>query len=243
VVALGRAARNAHNHKTRQPLAGITLIASAGAAFRGSIERHDELVTDELNVKEIRWAGNRADYVRHEVRPNFRALGKRLGPLMPKVKAALEAADGDRLVETLEESGAIELEAGGETLRLERSDLEVRLIEKEGLATAGDRELLVALDTALTPELEAEGLAREVVNRIQSARKEADLDYADRIRVRYRAGEELEAAIETHRGWIAGETLAVELARVEPGGDGAGPELAAAEIERHDFALAIEPTA
>ena len=87
--------------------------------------------------------------------------------------------------------------------------IEVRLIEKEETATQGDRELLVALDTHLTPELIAEGWAREVVNRIQTARKEDDLDYADRIRVRYRAAPELAAAIETHRVWIAEQTLAL----------------------------------
>jgi isoleucyl-tRNA synthetase len=237
VVALGRAARSTHNLKTRQPLSGVTLVARDERGFRGNIESFAELIKDELNVKEIRWADDPTDYVRHEVRPNFRALGKRLGPLMPKVKAALEAADGDRLVERLEADGAIELEVAGEAVRLERSDVEVRLVEKEGLATAGDRELLVALDTRLTPELVAEGRAREVVHRIQSARKEADLDYADRIRVRYRAAPEVEAAIAAHRGWIAGETLAVELAAA----DGEGPgELAPAPLDDLDFALAIE---
>jgi isoleucyl-tRNA synthetase len=237
VVSLGHAARSAHNLKTRQPLAGITLVARFEPAFRGSVERHADLVKDELNVKEIRWAEDRTEFVRHEVRPNFRALGKRLGPLMPKVKAALEAADGDRLVETLEAEGAIELTVDGQPIHLDRNDLEVRLIEKEGLATAGDRELLVALDTAITPELRAEGWAREVVNRIQTARKDADLDYADRIRVRYRAGGELARAIADHRAWIAAETLAVAL---EAAGDGAAAELADAPVEEHPFAFAIE---
>ncbi|MGH7341751.1 MAG: isoleucine--tRNA ligase, partial [Candidatus Rokuibacteriota bacterium] len=195
VVSLGHAARTAHSLKTRQPLAAITLVASFEPAFRASIERHAELIKDELNVKEICWAEDRTEFVHHKVLPNFRALGKRLGPLMKQVKAALEAADGDRLVETLEEKGAIDLTIAGEDkpVHLDRNDLEIRLIEKEGLATAGDRELLVALDTAITPALRAEGWAREVVSRIQTARKDADLDYADRIRVRYRAVEELEA--------------------------------------------------
>jgi isoleucyl-tRNA synthetase len=156
---------------------------------------------------------------------------------MPKVKAALEAADGDRLAESLEETGSIDLAVDGRSIRLDRHEVEVRLIEKEGLATAGDRELLVALDTTITPELKAEGWAREVVNRIQSARKEADLDYADRIRVRFRAAPELARAIDSHAAWIAGETLAVALE-----GDGAPPSatLAAAPIDDLDFALAIE---
>jgi isoleucyl-tRNA synthetase len=79
-----------------------------------------------------------------------------------------------------------------------------------------------------------------VVNRIQTARKDADLDYADRVRVRYRAADELEAAIDAHRGWIAGETLAVELAQADGTATGAGGALTLAPIDDHDFALAIE---
>ena len=113
----------------------------------------------------------------------------------------------------------------------------MRLIEKEGLATAGDRELLVVLDTHLTPELIAEGRAREVVNRIQTARKEAGLDYADRIRVRYRAHPLVEAAIDAHRDWIAAETLTVGWDRA--GGD--ATDLAAAEIDGYELDLALDP--
>jgi isoleucyl-tRNA synthetase len=168
------------------------------------------------------------------VRPNFRVLGKKVGAKMKAVQAALAAADGDELATALERDGRLELAVDGGAVTLAPEDLEVRLIEKEGLATAGDRELLVVLDTRLTPELVAEGRAREVVNRIQSARKEAGLDYADRIRVRYRAAVELEAAIAAWRDWIAGETLALELAP----GDGA--DLAPAAVDDLDFALAVE---
>jgi isoleucyl-tRNA synthetase len=244
IVTLGRAARNTHNLKVRQPLPGVWLVANSKAQrlYRRQLEGFEDLILDELNVKEIRWVDEnaRTDFVRHEVRPNFRALGKRLGKLMPKVKAALESADGDLLAAKLEQHGSIELEIDGEILQLQRKELEIPLIEKEGLATAGDRELLVALDTAITLELRAEGWAREVVNRIQTARKNADLDYAERIRVRYRAADELEAAIDAHRGWIAGETLAVELAQADGTATGAGGALTLAAIDDHDFALAIE---
>ncbi len=238
IVGLGRAARATHGLKTRQPLARATLVFSAealGVDTQGHIARVRDIILDELNVKELDWAERRTDYVRHEVRPNFRALGRRLGPAMPKVKAALEAADGDELAAGLVGSGWVDVALDGETLRLESSELEVRLQEKEGQATAGDRELLVALDTALTPELVAEGMAREVVNRLQMARKDADLDYADRIRVRYRAAAPLAAAIAAHRNWIAGETLAVEITAAA-----AAEGLASAPVDEHAFAFAIE---
>lgn len=217
VVALGRAARNTHSLKTRQPLAGVTLVAHSEEAIRPALERFAELVQDELNVKEIRWAERRGDFVRQEVRPNFRLLGKKLGPRMPKLKALLESGDGDALAEQLEEQGAIELEVDGEPVRLEREELEVRLVEKPGMATAGDRELLVALDTELTPELVREGLAREFVHKVQSARKDGGLDYADRIVVRYRAADEEAEAIREHAEWIKGETLALELVETGEG--------------------------
>jgi isoleucyl-tRNA synthetase len=131
---------------------------------------------------------------------------------MPEVKKALETADGDALAAALEKDGKITIQLSDGPADLSPEEVEVRLIEQEGAATQGDRELLVALETRLTPELVAEGWAREVVHRLQTARKEADLDYADRIRVVYTAAPELEEAIAAHRDWIAGETLAVELA-------------------------------
>jgi len=236
IVGLARAARSTHNLKTRQPLSSMVLVFSAEARrieIRDQVERVSDIVLDEVNVKEIRWAERRGEFVRHEVRPNFRVLGKKLGKRMKAVQAALAAADGDALADALERDGHISVEVDGEAIALAGEDLEVRLIEKEGLATAHDRELLVALDTHLTPELVAEGRAREVVNRIQAARKEAGLDYADRIRVRYRAAPELEAAIAAHRDWIGGETLTVEWL---PAGDA---ELAATEVDGHELAFAI----
>jgi len=156
---------------------------------------------------------------------------------MPLVKAALEAADGDELAAALERDGKVTVSVDGEPIELAGAELEVRLVEKAGLATAGDRELLVALDIALTPELVAAGWAREVVNRIQTARKEAGLAYTDRIRVRYHAAEALWQPIVAQRldAWIREQTLAVELAPSGVAGD-----LAPAAIDEHDFAFAIE---
>jgi isoleucyl-tRNA synthetase len=239
IVGLARAARASHSLKTRQPLPSMVLVFAQevfGVEIEEHVERVKELILDEVNVKELRWAERRGEFVRHEVKPNFRVLGKRLGPKMKAVQAALAAADGDALAEALERDGRVEVAVAGEPVVLEAAEVEVRLIEKEGMATAGDRELLVVLDTHLTPELVAEGRAREVVNRIQSARKDAGLDYADRIRIRYRAHPELEAVLTAHRDWIAGETLTV--AWEAAGGD--ETELAAAEVDGYglDFVIA-----
>ena len=122
-------------------------------------------------------------YVHHEVKPIFPKTGPRFGKRMPEVKKALEAADGDALAAELERAGKITIQLADGPAELSAEEVEVRLVEREGTATQGDRELLVALETELTPELEAEGLAREFVHCVQQARKKQDLDYADRIRV------------------------------------------------------------
>jgi isoleucyl-tRNA synthetase len=256
IVRLGHAARNEHGLKTRQPLAAVTLV-TADPALPGLVSPHADLLRDELNVREIRWAADRAEYVRHEVRPVYPKTGPRFGKRMAEVKRALAEADGDALAAELERAGKIALRISGgmgadpspavpamvmggpsdpSVVELSAEEVEVRLIERQGMATQGDRELLVALDTALTPDLVAEGWAREVVHRIQAARKDRDLDYADRIRVRYRAAGELEAAIGTHRDWIAGETLATELTTAES----AGAALEEAPVDELEFAFAIE---
>jgi isoleucyl-tRNA synthetase len=210
LARLGRAARNTHNLKTRQPLAAVTLVSRNPGDAAPHVERFADLLKDELNVQEIRWAERRSDFVHCEVKPIFPKLGKRLGKQMPRLKDLLAAADGDALAEELERSGQITVDLDGQPVTLDREEVEVRLIEKEGLATAGDSELLVALDIQLTPELIAEGRAREIVHHVQAARKDKDLDYADRIRLRYRAAPELAEAIAAHREWIAGETLVAE---------------------------------
>jgi isoleucyl-tRNA synthetase len=240
IVRLGHAARNLHGLKTRQPLAAVTLV-TADESLPAAVAPYVDLLRDELNVRAVHWAADRSQYVHHEVRPVFPRTGPRFGKRMPEVKRALDAADGDALARQLETAGRIEIQLADGPVALSAEEVEVRLVEREGTATQGDRELLVALDTRLTPELVAEGWAREVVHRIQSARKDEDLDYADRIRVRYRAAPALEEAIAAHRDWIAGETLAVELAAgLDAPGAAAGPAVRQAPVEDLDFSFVLE---
>jgi isoleucyl-tRNA synthetase len=231
---LGRTARNAHNLKTRQPLASVTLVAN-DPNVRPSVQGFSSLLADELNVKEVLWTDQRGELVHQEVQPNFPRLGKRLGRAMPVLQKWLAAADGDQLAGHLGTDGKLIVDLNGEQVELLPEDVEIRLVEKPGLATASDRELLVALDTALTPELVAEGLAREVVHHVQTARKDENFAYADRIRVCYRASEGLAAAIAVHRDWISGETLALDLVRIE----GEAPESRVVAIEGHELSFSI----
>jgi isoleucyl-tRNA synthetase len=239
IVRLGHAARNTHGIKTRQPLAAVTLVA-ADEALPARVAPYEGLLRDELNVHAVRWAADRSEYVHHEVKPVFPKTGPRFGRQMKEVQAALAAADGDALAAELEADGAITLALSTGPAELSSEEVEVRLVERAGTATQGDRELLVALETELTPELVAEGRAREVVHLVQSARKDLDLDYADRIRVRYAAGAELAAAVAAHRDWIAGETLAAELAEA----DGElPPDAREASVEGDPFRYTVERAA
>jgi isoleucyl-tRNA synthetase len=225
IVRLGHAARNLHGLKTRQPLAAVTLV-SADPALRGAVEPYADLLRDELNVHEIRWAEDRGRYVHHEVLPLYPRTGPRFGKRMPEVKRAIAAADGDALARVLEAEGKIELELGDGPIELSADEVEVRLVEREGTATQGDRELLVALETQLTPELVSEGRAREAIHHIQSARRNHQLDYADRIRIWYLASAEARDVMERHRDQIMRETLATS---IEPS-DGGPPDPAGARM-------------
>lgn len=236
IVRLGHAARNSHGLKVRQPLAAVTLVTT-DEELQDLVADQLEVVREELNVREVRWAAERSTFVHHELRPVYPKCGPRFGKRMPLLKEALEAADGDALMAELEQAGKLRIEIAGEEIVLDSAEIEVRLIERAGTATQADRSLLVALDTELDSDLIAEGWAREVIHRIQSARKEADLDYADRIRIRFQAAPELAAAVDRHRDRIARETLALELRQDDAGGEG----LESRPIEAMHFALAIEP--
>jgi len=234
VVRLGHAARNSHSLKTRQPLSSVTLVTTDGG-LPEMVEPHLDVLREELNVRQVLWASDRTAYVHHEVRPDYPHCGPRFGKQMAGLKKVLEAADGDALAGELEDKGLVTIELDGEDVELSPDEVEVRLVEHEETASQGDRELLVVLDTHLSEDLIAEGWAREVIHRIQTARKEADLDYADRIRVTYLTDPELAAAIHRFREWICRETLAVELnAAPEDSAD-----LMAKPVENMEFRFAI----
>ena len=237
IVRLGHAARNEHSLKIRQPLAAVTVVTT-DRDLRQAVEPFSDLLREELNVHRIDWAEDRSRFVRHEVRPVFPKCGPRFGKRMKALQATLAAADGDVLAARLETDGHIRVDLEGDEVELDANEVEVRLIERPETATQGDRDLLVALDSHLDDDLVAEGRAREIIHRIQQARKELDLDYADRIRVTYRAEPPLGEVVERHSKWIAGETLALELAPVD---DAAGAEhLEGAPLDGLDFALRIE---
>ncbi len=207
VIRMGHAARNRSGIKTRQPLADITL-GGLSDAEKATVNRLAELVLDELNVKTIVFTEELDAFAQVTLKPNFKVLGPKYGKGVQAIAKALATADAMQLKTELEANGSLQIEAAGETYTLEPSEIDVQTQNQEGFFVEVDARKFVALSTELTHELVLEGLARELVNKIQNMRKEADFNVSDRIRLSVDTSSELVAeAFETHRAYILAETL------------------------------------
>ncbi len=206
IVTLGRAARTDAKIRVRQPLRRALVLLPDGGVLPDDLAAE---VAEELNVKHVEAIRDLTGLLDYDVVPNFRALGPRVGPLMPKVKAALGAVDGRTVSEALERDGTYRLEIDGETIDIATDDIEVRAVAHEELVLAEEAGSAVALDITLDDELRLEGLARELVRALNDLRKELDLSLADRIQVTLYADDTVAEAARVHGDWIAGEILAV----------------------------------
>ncbi len=214
VVAVGHSARNSAGIKLRQPLARALIYLEPDV---GGLD--GELVTlvqEEMNVKEVSFVKELGDLVTYRLLPDNRVLGPRFGGRFPALRAALTGLEPAAAVRRLRAGVPLHLEVEGEEVELAPEEVLIQEEPQEGLAVASEKGVTVAVETALTPDLRAEGLAREVIRRVQNLRKEAGLELDDRIVVRYQAEGELAEAVEAWREYIAAETLAVEWAAGEP---------------------------
>ena len=212
ITSLGRNARNVANLKVRQPLAKVEVVL-VDTQHQPWLEEHVDLIAEELNVKAVDFTTHGEQYISYSVVPNFKRLGPRLGKHLPLVKGQLQKADGATLLAELKSTGKIELKLpDGETISLDTEDIEVRLQAKEGWAAAQGKGCVVVLATELTPELVAEGMARDLVRVIQDHRKETGCEFTDRIEVGIvTESTELRAAAERFRDYLAAETLAARI--------------------------------
>jgi isoleucyl-tRNA synthetase len=212
IASLGRSARNVANLKVRQPLAKVEVVL-ADTTHQKWLEEHAALIAEELNVKAVEFTTRGEQYISYSVVPNFKRLGPRLGKNMPAAKKLLSELDAGKLLADLKSAGKVELKLpDGSALALDNEDIEVRLTAKEGWAAAQGKASVVVLATELTPELLAEGLARDVVRLIQDQRKEIACQYTDRVEVGLVTNSgDLAAAIDKFRDYIKQETLATEI--------------------------------
>jgi isoleucyl-tRNA synthetase len=208
-VELGRAARAQAKAKMRQPLRRAVIVAND--AERAAIEARSDLVTAELNVKELDFVSDEAELASYTVKPNYRSLGPRFGKKMPQVAAAIEALDAAGVAATLAAGGEVGIAIDGSDHTLGPDDVTLALQPLDGYEVEAEAGHAVALALELDDELRREGLARELVHAVQNARKDAGLEITDRIELSLSGDQELLAAAREHQSYLSGEVLATSL--------------------------------
>jgi isoleucyl-tRNA synthetase len=208
-VSLGHALRKEYKLKVRQPLSKAHLITSNRELLH-SLEKQKQLIADELNVKEIELHSEESQFVQWLAKPNFPVLGKKIGKLMPQAQKVFQGFDRKQM-QQLASGHTLQVEIGGEKVELEPADVQIERKVREGLAAGNEGELTVALDTALTEELIEEGLAREMVNKINTLRREMNFEVIDRIRVVMSPSARVERCFHKHQAYITGEVLAIDV--------------------------------
>ena len=225
-VELGRRLRADNDLKVRQPLSALKIAG-------GDVAGLESLIEDELNVKSVVFVADETELCDISCKANFKTLGKKCGPKMKAVAAAI--ASGSQEIVGLctgkgGESAAVVLEG----VQVTAEDVLVTRTPKAGLVVASQGEVVVGLETALSPELVAEGLAREFVSRVQSMRKEADFEVTQRIELRVGCDDEVRAALESHRDYVMNETLTTALL-FDPAQD------AGVDINGHPVSVKVSP--
>ncbi|MEC7974844.1 MAG: isoleucine--tRNA ligase [Pseudomonadota bacterium] len=236
VILLGRQKREEVKIGLRTPLSRLTIVNS-DAALLEDMRSLEGYVRDELNVQSVEYSADESAYIELYAKPNFPLLGKRLGKRMKAFAGVIANLDIGQISE-LQNNGDIQLTVAGESETFSSEEIQVQQQARAGTNTVSNRQIAVDLDCQLTPELIRGGYAREVVNRIQRARKDQGFDVSDRVAVTYAAQGELAQAIAEHRDYIMGETLCLDLqsANEEALSEGA----AVTEIDGNRLRLSIQ---
>jgi isoleucyl-tRNA synthetase len=217
IASLGLGARGSANIKVRQPLAkAMAYVGDAKGELTGELVA---IVADELNVKFFEFVTQEGTLVSYRLLPDNKLLGPKFGPKFPKVRAALAAADPTTVVNRVRAESPVSLDVDGEAVELAPEEVLIQTLPAQGLAVAADKGMTVAVDAVITPELRAEGLAREIVRRVQTMRKDAGFSIEDRITTWYAAEGELANVMVAWGDYILSETLSSDLVAGEPPAD------------------------
>ncbi len=235
-VELGRAARAQAKVKVRQPLRRAVIVASD--AEREAISPRAGLIEAELNVKQLEFVADQGDLVSYTVKPNYRSLGPRFGKQMPQVAAAVAALDADQIAAMVDSGGEFGIAIDGRDHTLAADDVTLALEPLEGYQVSAEAGHAVGLQLELDEDLRREGLAREIVHAVQSARRDAGLEITDRIELALAGDDELLEAVREHRSYIAGEVLATSVSL-----DGGEPAGAAQVIEGRELRISVSRAA
>jgi isoleucyl-tRNA synthetase len=233
--SLGRAARESVQIRVRQPLGVLHAVTPGGRTLSGPLL---DVLKDELNVKEVRFLDAAEDLVTLEGAPNFRALGQRFGSRTQEAAAAVRALSSDAL-SAFRAGEQVVIEVDGESHDLQPDELEVRQVARGELAVESGDGFTVALDPAIDEGLRLEGIARELVNRIQRLRRDAELDVSDRIRLWIAGDGDVQAALDRHADYVKDQVLAVALEPGAPPGDAIEREV---DLDGVGARIALEKT-
>ncbi len=204
LVSLGRAARNTCQIKVRQTLGALYVPKK----YKPLIARMENLIKEEINVKEIKYIVNKDNFITYEFKANFKVMGPKYGKHVQHIVSALEQMDANHIVDTLHKGKEYFLEMDGSTFKLTEEDLIISLKDKEGFVFESyNKDMFVALDTTLNEELIEEGLARELVAKIQNTRKDKGMEIMDRIKVFYVGNDNIKSVFTKFAEYIKAETL------------------------------------
>jgi isoleucyl-tRNA synthetase len=202
---MGRALRSQHNIKVRQPLKSVDLVTRNAEEKKVLLEM-EEIIREELNVKNVVFRDNEEELVEYEAKANFRVLGKELGKDM-KAAADRIAAFSQGEIQSLLEGATLSIEAAGRSVEITAEKLDIRRIEKAKLKVLNEGTLTVALDTEISEELSKEGDVRDLVRGVQNLRKDSGLEVTDRIVLTLGGSARLKSAWESFADYVASETL------------------------------------
>ena len=225
IASLALSLRKKEQIKVRQPLQKI-MIPVRNAAEKTAIEKVQDLILSELNVKELELLDDASDILVKEIKPNFKTLGPRFGKNMKAVVGHIHQLE-DEQIKTLENEASVTLDLDGEKVELLPTDVIIQSKDIEGWLVANGNGLTVALDIQISTELKEEGLAREFINRIQNLRKDAGFEVTDKIILTYRSNDILEKVLQNFGEYIKLETLSEEIKRA----DGSNPEATFVEFD------------
>ena len=213
IVVLGRACRNTANIKNRQPIGTIYVKAEKKMS-----EFYTDIIADELNVKEVKFADDVESFISYSFKPQLRTVGPKYGKLLGGIRQALTDINGTAAMNELRTNGVLKLDINGNDVELTEEDLLIETAQTEGYVSESDGETSVVLDTNLTPELIEEGFVREIISKIQTMRKEAGFEVMDKIVVYAHGNDKIQDVMKTHEDEIKSEVLADEMVLGETDG-------------------------
>ena len=206
IVVLGRAARNTANIKNRQPIGTMYVKADKEMG-----EFYTDIIADELNVKEVKFASDVESFVSYSFKPQLRTVGPKYGKLLNGIRTALSEINGTEAMNELRSTGLLTLDINGNKVELSEEDLLIETAQTEGYVTEADGDISVVLDTNLTPELIEEGFVREIVSKVQTMRKEAGFEVMDKIHIYAKDNEKILELMKNHKEEIMSEVLAEDM--------------------------------